>query len=78
MVDRIGMRYQSEETLLANYRDNGAFSLALARETSTARVDQASASPTFGNPQNFGRSVATNYLLYYVKVDITDSLHTSA
>lgn len=77
VVDRIGMRYQSEETLLANYRDNGAFSSVFGWQPQSAHVDQDifPTFSTFGNPQNFGRSVATNYSLINVKVDIQrDSL----
>ena len=77
VVDRIGMRYDSKEKLLANYRENGAFSSVFGWQPQTAQVDQDifPTYSTFGNPQNFGRSVATNYSLINVKVDIQrDSL----
>jgi len=77
VVDRIGMRYESEEKLLANYRENGAFSSIFGWQPQSANVDQDifPTFSTFGNPQNFGRSVATNYSLINVNVDIQrDSL----
>ncbi len=72
VVDRIGMRYKSENTLLTNYGENGAFSSIFGWQPKTAQVDQDifPTFSTFGNPQNFGRSVATNYSLINVKVDI--------
>ena len=77
VVDRIGMRYENEDRLLANYRENGAFSSVFGWKPQSAQVDQDifPTFSTFGNPQNFGRSVATNYSLINVNVDIQrDSL----
>jgi raffinose/stachyose/melibiose transport system substrate-binding protein len=77
VVDRTGMRYQSEDTLLKNYADNGAFDSIFGWKPQSVQVAQDifPTFSTFGSPQNFGRSVATNYSLINVKVDIQrDSL----
>ncbi|HEU0050299.1 MAG TPA: hypothetical protein VFQ43_22110, partial [Nitrososphaera sp.] len=72
VVDRIGMRYTNEDKLLANYQENGAFDSVFGWKPQTAQVNQDifPTFSTFGSPQNFGRSVATNYSLINVKVDI--------
>ena len=77
VVDRVGMRYESDNTLLANYAGNGAFDSIFGWKPQAAQVAQ-DIFPTYstlGSPQNFGRSVATNYSLINVQVDIQrDSL----
>ena len=77
VVDRIGMRYETETELLENFRSNGAFDSIFGWQAKTARVDQDTfpTSSTFGNPQNFDRKVSTNYSLINIEVDIQrDSL----
>lgn len=77
VVDRIGMRYESEAQLLDNLRANGAFDSTFGWRERGAQVTQDifPTFSTFGSPQYFGRTVATNYSLIKVNVDIQrDSL----
>jgi ABC-type glycerol-3-phosphate transport system substrate-binding protein len=77
VVDRTGMRYESEDKLLENFRDNGAFNSIFGWRAQGVHVAQDifPTFSTFGSPQNFGRAVATNYSLININVDIQrDSL----
>ena len=77
VVDRTGMRYDSEDKLLVNYKENGAFDSIFGWKAQVVQVvqDIFPTFSTFGSPQNFGRTVATNYSLINIKVDIQrDSL----
>jgi len=73
VVDRTGMRYESDESqLLKNFSDNGAFNSIFGWEAKGVHVAQDifPTFSTFGSPQNFGRTVATNYSLIDINVDI--------
>lgn len=78
VVDRIGMRYENDDQkLLENFSDNGAFDSIFGWKAQDAYVSQDifPTFSTFGSPQNFGRSVATNYSLINIHVDVQrDSL----
>ena len=77
VVDRVGMRYESESDLLANFDSNGAFDSVFGWEPQNARVTQDifPTSSTLGSPQNFDRRVATNFSLINLSVDLQrDSL----
>lgn len=72
VVDLIGMRYEGEEALLNNFRENGAFDAIYGWDEWSVQVTQDifPTFSTFGSPQNFDRKVATNYSLINVRVDI--------
>ena len=77
VVDRVGMRYETEDTLLDNFKSNGAFDSIFGWQEQGAHVDQDifPTFSTFGSPQNFDRTVSTNYSLIQMEVDIQrDSL----
>ncbi len=78
VVDRIGMRYENDDKqLLANFGENGAFDSIFGWKARGVHVAQDifPTFSTFGSPQNFGRTVATNYSLININVDIQrDSL----
>jgi branched-chain amino acid transport system substrate-binding protein len=77
VVDRVGMRYQTEADLLANFRGNGAFESLFGWNENAARMTQDAfpTTSTLGSPQNFDRSVATNFSLINLEVDLErDSL----
>jgi len=75
VVDQIGMRYDDEQQLLENFRDNGAFDSIYGWNVKEVHVTQDifPTYSTFGSPQNFDRKVATNYSLINVRVDIQRS-----
>lgn len=72
VVDQIGMRYEGEEALLNNFRENGAFDAIYGWDEWSVQVTQDifPTFSTFGSPQNFDRKVATNYSLINVRVDV--------
>lgn len=77
VVDRVGMRYESESGLLANFKANGAFDSIFGWREQTARVTQDifPTTSTLGSPQNFDRRFATNFSLINLEVDLQrDSL----
>lgn len=77
VVDRVGMRYRTEEKLLENFRGNGAFESLVGWNANAARMSQDAfpTTSTLGSPQNFDRSVATNFSLINLEVDLQrDSL----
>jgi len=78
VVDRIGMRYEGDDKLLLeNFRENGAFNSIFGWQAKGTHVAQDifPTFSTFGSPQNFGRTVATNYSLININVDLQrDSL----
>ena len=75
VVDQIGMRYEDEQELLNNFRENGAFDSVYGWNVREVRVTQDifPTFSTFGSPQNFDRKVATNYSLINVRVDLQRS-----
>jgi len=72
VVDQIGMRYEDEQALLDNFKDNGAFDSIYGWGVREVNVTQDifPTFSTFGSPQNFDRKVATNYSLINVRVDV--------
>ena len=72
VVDQIGMRYEDENVLLKNFRENGAFDAIYGWDEKQVQVTQDifPTFSTFGSPQNFDRKVATNYSLINVRVDV--------
>jgi len=77
VVDRVGMRYQTEDELLENFRGNGAFESLFGWNENAARMAQDAfpTTSTLGSPQNFDRSIATNFSLVNLEVDLErDSL----
>lgn len=77
VVDRVGMRYESEAELLDNFRKNGAFDSIFGWDAigASATQDVYPTYSTFGSPQNFGRAEATNYSLIQINVSLQrDSL----
>jgi len=77
VVDRVGMRYETDSALVANFDANGAFDSVFGWREQIASMTQDvyPTSSTLGNPQNFDRRVATNYSLINLEVDIQrDSL----
>ncbi len=77
VVDRVGMRYQTETKLLENFRGNGTFESLFGWNENAARMTQDAfpTSSTLGSPQNFDRSIATNFSLINLEVDLErDSL----
>jgi len=77
VVDRVGMRFTSEDELLENYRGNGAFDSIFGWDEHTARMSQDvyPTTSTLGSPQNFDRRVATNYSLINLEIELKrDSL----
>ncbi len=77
VVDRVGMRYTDENELLKNFQGNGAFESLFGWNENAARMTQDvfPTSSTLGSPQNFNQSVATNFSLIELAVDLErDSL----
>lgn len=77
VVDRVGMRYQSDPGLLENFRANGAFDSVFGWQPQNALMTQDifPTTSTLGSPSNFDRRVATNYSLIHFDVDLRrDSL----
>ena len=72
VVDRVGMRYETGDALLDNFKSNGAFNSIFGWQEEGVRVDQDifPTYSTFGSPQNFDRTVSTNYSLIKMEVDI--------
>ena len=72
VVDRIGMRYNTEAALLENFRANGAFDAIFGWQERSASVEQDifPTFSTFGSPLNFDRKVSTNYSLIDIEVEI--------
>ena len=72
VVDRIGMRYKTDDDLLDNFKLNGAFDSIFGWHEKSARVDQDifPTFSTFGSPQNFDRQVSTDYSVINIEVEI--------
>ena len=77
VVDRAGMRYSSDQALLDNYSNNGAFDSLVGWRADNVHVDQDifPSFSTFGSPENFDRRVSTNFSLINLELSIKrDSL----
>lgn len=72
VVDRVGMRYESDSGLLTNFKNNGAFDSVFGWRETTASVTQDTlpTTSTLGSPQNFDRRVATNFSRINLEVDL--------
>ncbi|MDX1378802.1 MAG: ABC transporter substrate-binding protein, partial [Anaerolineales bacterium] len=75
VVDQIGMRYEDDADLLANFQENGAFDGVDNWDGRGVVVAQDifPTYSTFGSPRNFDRKVATNYSLIKLIVDMQRS-----
>ncbi len=75
VVDRVGMQYGSDQSLLGYWQNNQAFKTLFGWRTRNASAEQSilSTSSTLGNPQNFNRTTSTDYSLFRAKVEIQRS-----
>ncbi len=77
VVDRVGMRFENEEELLDNYRDNGAFDAVFGWDETSVSMSQDifPTTSTLGSPENFDSRIATNYSLINLEIELRrDSL----